>query len=181
MKKDKLEQFITTNRKSFDQSMPDAAIWAKIDQQLPKQETKIFSIRRILSVAASVCLLVGMGIAIGLYMAAPNQVNSLADISPEYEQIETFYANKVNYKIAQLAKFNKNSNPLLQKDLKELDLWLQQLHTELSEVPKSNRENVINAIIKNYKTKLQVLETVLDAVPDEAPETEESIQESLTI
>ena len=87
----------------------------------------------------------------------------------------------MNYKIAQLAKFNKNSNPLLQKDLEELDLWLQQLHTELSEVPKSNRENVINAIIKNYKTKLQVLETVLDAVPDEAPETEESIQESLTI
>lgn len=181
MKKDKLEQFITSNRKSFDQSMPDPAIWAKIDQRLPKQETKVFPIRRFLSIAASVCLLVGMGIAIGLHMAAPNQVNSLADISQEYEQIETFYANKVNYKVAQLAKLNKNTNPLLKQDLEELDQWLKHLHTELSEVPKAKREKVINAIIKNYKTKLEVLETVLDAAQKETPEAEISTKKSLTI
>ncbi len=181
MKKDKLEQFITNNRKSFDQSMPDPAIWAKIDQQLPRQETKVFPIRRFLSIAASVCLLIGMGIAIGLHMATPKPVNSLADISQEYGQIETFYANRVNYKVTQLAKLNKHTNPLLQKDLEELDQWLKRLHTELAEVPKSNREKVINAIIKNYKTKLEVLETVLDAAQEEAPETEASSQKSLTI
>ncbi len=181
MKKDKLEQFITTNRKSFDQSMPDPAIWAKIEQQLPQQEAKIFPIRRFLSIAASVCLLIGMGIAIGLHLATPNPVNSLADISQEYGQVEAYYANKVNYKIAELAKLNKNTNPLLQKDLKELDQWLQHLHQELSEVPKSNRENVINAIIKNYKTKLQVLETVLDSVKEQASEIEAPNQKSLTI
>ena len=179
MKEDKLEQFITTNRKSFDRAMPDPAIWAKIDQQLPKQEAKVYSIRRILSIAASVCLLIGIGITIGLHMAAPNPVNSLADVSQEYGQVEAYYANKVNYKVAQLKKLNKNTSPLLQKDLEELDQWLEHLQKELSVVPKSNRENVINAIIKNYKTKLEVLETVLDAVQDQPAET--SKQKSLTI
>lgn len=181
MKKDKLEQFITNNRKSFDQAMPDPTIWAKIDQQLPKQEAKTFPIRRFLSIAASVCLLVGIGIAIGLHLASPKTVNSLADISQEYEQVEAYYTNKVNYKVAQLAKLNKNANPLLQKDLEELDQWLEHLHKELSEVPKSNREKVINAIIKNYKTKLDVLETVLDGVQDQPSKTEVSKQKSLTI
>jgi len=179
MKKDKLEQFITTNRASFDQSMPDPKMWAKIDQQLPKQKANIFPIKRFLSIAASVCLLIGMGIAIGLHMAAPKPVNSLADISQEYGQVEAYYANKVNYKVTQLKRLNKNTNPLLQKDLEELDQWLEHLQQELSIVPKSNKENVINSIIKNYKTKLEVLETVLDSVQEESAES--SNQKSLTI
>jgi len=168
MKKDKLEQFIQNNRVGFDSAVPSKAIWEKLEQQLPPQEAKRFTIRRFLSIAASVLVLVGMGIAIG-WQLAPKQaaINGLAVISPEYGEVEQYYTNKVNYKLAQLAAYSSSSDSLLQKDLNELDNWLLILQKDLQEVPKGKKEPVINAIINNYKKKLLILETVLETIEEQ--------------
>jgi len=159
MKKDNLEQFVQTNRAQFDQVVPDAAIWSKIEQQLPKKEIKTFTIRRVLSMAASVLLLVGIGIAIGFQIAPKTEV-ALATIAPEYAEVEQYYINKVNYKLAQVA--NYHGDPSLEKDLDELDDWLLQLQKDLQEVPAGKKQEIINAIINNYKTKLRILETLIE-------------------
>lgn len=162
MKKDSLEQFIQDNRKQFDTAEPDLAIWSKIAKQLPKEEAKVINFRRILSIAASVIILLGMGVLIGLQMA-PTNTENLATLAPEFQEVEQFYNNKVNYQLAQLAKYQEEANdPFIQEDLAELDQWMEQLHKELLEVPKGQKEDVINAIIKNYKTKLTILDHVLE-------------------
>ena len=173
MKQDNLEHFVRKNRKGFDVASPNDALWAKIEKQLPAQPTaKVFSIQRFLSIAASVCLLIGMGIAIGLYVAPSANTGALASIAPEYGEIEQFYSNKVNYQLAQLAKYDQNKDPLIQKDLEELDQWLNRLQEDLIDVPKANRAAVIDAIINNYKTKLNVLERLLNSVEQQAPSKE---------
>ena len=159
MKKDNLEQFVRTNSAQFDQAVPDAALWSKIEQHLPKKEVKRFTIRRFLSMAASVLLLLGIGIAIGLQLAPKPEVG-LATIAPEYAEVEQYYINKVNYKLAQVA--NYHADPFLEKDLAELDDWLLQLQKDLQEVPAGKKEEIINAIINNYKTKLRILETLIE-------------------
>jgi len=162
MKKDSLERFIQDNRKQFDTAEPDIAIWSKIAKELPKEETKVINFRRILSIAASVIVLLGMGVLIGLQLA-PTSSDNLATIAPEFQEVEQFYNNKVNYQLAKLAKYQEEvSDPLIQQDLEELDQWMDQLHKELLEVPKNQKEEIINAIIKNYKTKLTILERVLE-------------------
>jgi len=162
MKKDSLEQFIQDNRKQFDTAEPDIAIWSKIVKELPKEETKVINFRRILSIAASVVVLLGMGVLIGLQIA-PTSNDHLATIAPEFQEVEQFYNNKVNYQLAKLAKYQEEvSDPLIQQDLEELDQWMDQLHEQLLEVPKNQKEEIINAIIKNYKTKFQILERVLE-------------------
>ena len=80
MKKDRLEQFIQENRKQFDAAVPNSAIWSKIAEQLPEEEAKVFSIRRIVSIAASAVLLLGMGVLIGLQVA-PTASPTIADLS----------------------------------------------------------------------------------------------------
>ena len=162
MKKDNLEQFIQANRKQFDRAAPDSAIWSRIAEQLPQEETKVINVRRICSIAAAAIILLGIGALIGLQIA-PTNSSHLATIAPEFQEVEQFYNNKVNYQLAQLAKYQEiTKDPLIQQDLAELDEWMKQLHLELIEVPKAQKEDIINAIIKNYKTKLQILERVLE-------------------
>jgi len=159
MKKDNLEQFVQKNRVQFDQAVPDIAIWSKIEQQLPTKEIKRFTIRRFLSIAASVVLLIGVGIGIGLQLA-PKQEVGLATVAPEYAEVEQYYINKVNYKQAQVVDYH--ADPFLQKDLAELDDWLLQLQQDLQKVPKGKKEEIIHAIINNYKTKLRILESLIE-------------------
>ena len=52
----------------------------------------------------------------------------------------------------------------MQADLAELDQWVKDLQKELSVVPKSKEEAVINDIIDLYKTKVAILEKVLESI-----------------
>ncbi len=160
MEKDNLEQFIQENRKQFDVAVPSSTVWSKIDAALPKEEAKVIPFRRLVSMAASVVVLLGMGVLIGLQLA-PQADSSIAELAPEFQEIEQYYSNKVNYQLAQLAKYQASNDPLIHQDLAELDQWLEQLQHELLEVPKGQKEEIINAIINNYKTKLNILERVL--------------------
>jgi len=175
MKKDNLEQFVQKNSAQFDQAVPDIAIWSKIEQQLPVKKIKRFTIRRFLSMAASVILLIGIGIAIGLQLA-PKQEVGLATVAPEYAEVEQYYINKVNYKQAQVA--NYHGDPFLEKDLAELDDWLLELQQDLQKVPKGKKEEIINAIINTYKTKLRILEVLIE---EQSQELEEETEENTSI
>ncbi len=169
MKMDNLEQFIRDNREEFDTAVPSLKIWAELDKQLPqapaKPVAKRISIRRFLSIAAAVTLLIGFGIGIGFSLSSnPNDgVITLSDISPEYAEVEQYYATQVNNQLAQLASYQATT-PAMQADLAELDQWVQDLQKELSIVPKSKEEAVVNDIIDLYKTKVAILEKFLDSI-----------------
>lgn len=171
MKMDNLEQFISNNREDFDTEIPNLKIWAELDRQLPKQQVgpmgptaKRYSIRRILSIAAAVLLLVGFGIGIGFHLSSDVKESiALSDISPEYAEVEQYYTKQVNTKLATLANF-KGTTPEIQADLAELDQWMKDLQKELSIVPKSKEEAVINDIIDLYKTKVAILEKLLESI-----------------
>jgi len=162
---DNLEKFITNNRGQFDTKVPNPKIWAEIEQKLPDQQVaKTFSIRRFLSIAAAIVLLVGFGIGIGLYLSPPqSKTYSLSDYSPEYAEVEQYYVQQVDQKLAQLTSL-KGNTPEIQTDLAELDKWMKELEKELILVPKSKEEAVINDIINIHKTKIIVLEKILKSI-----------------
>ncbi len=165
MKRDNLEQFIIHNRKELDTAIPSLNVWAELDKKLPVQmEAKRISIQRFLSMAAAIVLLLGFGAGIGFYLSPSNHEGlALKDISPKYAETEQYYKKQVSENLAKLASYQATS-PDIQKDLQELDAWMKELQKELSIVPKNKEETVINEIIDLYKTKIAILEKVLESI-----------------
>ncbi len=166
MMKDNLEKFILENRAAFDDEKPRADLWQAIESNLePKEEQKrrIIPIWRYARAAAAAVILIGTGILIGHKMSAPTD-NALVmdEIFPEYTEMEQYYQAEVSEKFAQLTKYNVS--PAIVQDLEQLDQIQQELKEDLANAPKGSEEQVINAMIKNYQTKLAILERVLDRI-----------------
>jgi len=178
---DNLEQFIRDNREELDTAVPSLKIWAELDKKLPQTQVetptitkiqplvqqpiaKVISLRKIMSMAAAVAVLISFGIGIGFHLA-PNgeEVVALSDISPEYAEVEEYYGKQVRNNLAVLASFDATT-PEIKKDLAEIDVWMEDLQKELSIVPDSKKEAVINDIIDLYKTKVAILDKLLESI-----------------
>lgn len=161
---DNLEKFINENRPAFDDKPAPKDLWSAIDHQLEQNREK--QVRRIpvwryASVAAAAVLLIGTGVLIGLNVNnQASEAVALFEVFPEYSEMEQYYKKEVNTKVARLAKFKHDA--AINEDLKQLDKTYEELQKELSEAPKDKQEQIINALIVNYRTKLSILERVLE-------------------
>lgn len=163
---DSLEKYIKNNREAFDSETPDLKVWAAINKQLEPNQSK--PIRRFLfggwkmGIAASMLVLVGCLAGLFFSNSSGEMASSpaLANLSPEFKEAEQFYRNQYNDKRAQLASFSVETS--LEDDLKEFEEIISDMKLDLQNVPAGNRERIISAIIKNYQTKIEVLERVLN-------------------
>ncbi|MCB0641671.1 MAG: hypothetical protein KDC44_08525 [Phaeodactylibacter sp.] len=160
---DKLEQFIAQNREAFDDGMPGLKVWASVERELDQGKPNRTIIVRYLKVAAAaVFLLMAGGVAGSYVFHQQNVPTSLADISPEYAEVESYYNQQVNQKLNQLVAYRHVD--VVEADLKQLDQIMQDLWKELQEAPAGTEEQIIEAMIDNYKVKLEILERVLEKV-----------------
>ena len=192
--KDPLEQFIHNNKESFPKATPSDDLWAKIDAGLPELEKKalpnavkekVVQIKVKTIWRAAAVLILGFGIG---YLTAnwgkddASNVNpiaaqadsldtevvnnyyfSLADLSPELKEVEVYYQGEIDQRMQELEAFDVGN-----KDLEEMDeLKAEYVSLQNEAVSNTNNARVIEAMIDNYKLRLQVLETVLDATKKE--------------
>ena len=166
-REDSLESFIRQNRPDFDAAAPRDQAWEHISQNLPKPKAIRVHIgwqRSILRIAASLTLLLA-GVGAGIWYE--RQVGSAAgmamsDISDEYKELEQFYQRDISVKREKLATFTGSQPAEVGEDLKQLDEIMEQLRQELANVPPGNREQVVRAMINNYKAKTAILQRVLE-------------------
>ena len=163
---DTLEYFILANRTALDTAVPDAALWQHIERTVhgasatPKMVHMTWQ-RHLLRIAASLTLLIA-GIGIGTWYARASQNSmDMADVSSEYGELEQFYERDIATKQQKLATFTGNRPAEVNTDLQQLDYIMQDLRRELAEVPPANREQVVRAMIENYKARTAILEKVL--------------------
>ena len=158
--KDRLEKFVRENRESFDHKAPPADLWAKVEAGLPTKHRRLFP-WRLLSIAAGLMILLGLvgtwAFKQGMQQGA---VNSLAEISSEFGEVEKHYQTEIKNKMAQLASFNKEDE--VKGDIIEMDEFLNELKSDLKDTPKNERDVVIQAMIANYRSRVDLLERVLD-------------------
>jgi hypothetical protein len=176
-KVDRLEQFVTYKREAFDRAVPALKVWSEIDKALENQRParRIFPIGRILRVAAAVVVLLTVGGLIGMYAykyTHPVQLPTLAEIAPEYAELERYYTSQVNNRLQELARFDQAQT--VQPDLLQLDEFYQELQLELDRAPKGSEEQIIQAMIRNHQIKLDILERVLEKVQTNNPKTTEN-------
>lgn len=171
---DPLESFIRGNRDAFDAETPDLRVWAdveKVVQSAPANRSagflKVSWSRHLLRAAAAIALLI-TGAGLGLWYAGANKAAmagmTLGQVSSEYAELEGFYQRDIAVKQQKLVAFTGNGGSDVQSDLQQLDGVMAELQQELANVPPGNREQVVRAMIENYKAKAAILERVLERV-----------------
>jgi hypothetical protein len=159
----RLEDFINENRSQFDDQRPDRSIWLEIERNLdqPKRDVKTVKLS-FLKIAASIIFILSVGVLIGVNVV-PSSQNINYTISPEmkqFQETEKYYQTQVNLKLNELKDPNTKRN--VENDLKQLDEIYNQLKTEMMSTQYTNSDMMINAMIKNHKTKVEILENILN-------------------
>jgi hypothetical protein len=183
---DPLEDFIRCHRADFDTAIPAAGAWSGIAEQLAPDRRddkptrsmplRISWQRQLLRVAASVGLLI-VGIGIGMWYMRPDggfsqdSTASLSRVSPEYAEMEQFYQRDIAVKYQKVTQVAGQQQEVITQDLQQLDQAMAELRYELEQAPPGNREQIVRAMIDNYKTKVSMLERVLEYIePAESPQ-----------
>jgi len=154
-----IKQFIEENRAAFDTEEPPQMVWENVEKTLPR---KRIHLSRIVRMAAAVALILGLGIVIGRYVTPQSETGlALSDISQEYAELEGFYTQQINQKIDLLEAQKPNDKALI--DIQELEKEFDILKKDLDRTNASD-EQIIHAMIENYRTKIDILERVLNRI-----------------
>lgn len=170
MKSDKLEKFILENRDGFDDLKPSENLWSKIEGDLPPKKTKQFSITRVLLRVAAVVVIFILSYFFHDMMNDKTNNQQVADILQSesfktFVEAEMYYSSEIQYKKQELFQLTSNT-PEIQKsinaELSELDDLFLQLKEDLGD--QANNDEVIEAMIQNYRIKLEILEEMLEQI-----------------
>lgn len=163
---DKLEEHIRRNREDLDRYSPPTGIWRRIRKELKKKKSMM---RLWISTAAMIVVVLGIAIALFRPVYRWSNTNSEkhndeehTQLDPQLKETEIYYNNLVN-------SLYKEATPLLTKNpeiKKELNSDLSHLDSICVDLKKDLKDNVSNqdvieALIQNYRIKINILEDML--------------------
>lgn len=184
---EKLEDYVKKHRDDFDFLEPNAALWNKIETKLgPERKSRSLS---ILWKAAAVILVFGLSFWAQMQIGNKNQTITQHNIHtstpelarapeikempvaspepeknkliPEFAETEKYYNRKVNSTMKELKVYLVKYPDVatdMKKDLAELDSVYRTLKRDLGD--NVAQEEIISAMIQNYRMKLQLLEDI---------------------
>jgi hypothetical protein len=174
---DKLEEHIRKNREDLDRYSPPIGLWRRIRKDLWREK---FRMRQWISIAALIVVILGSAIILfrPVYRwsdpgSHKNNEDRLTAIDPQLKETEVYYNNLVS-------SLYKEATPLLtnKPDIKnELNSDLSHLDSICADLKKDLKDNVANqdvveALIQNYRIKIQILEEMLTVLKADENKTE---------
>ena len=169
MKPDKLEQFVLDNREDFDDLDPSPASWEQLKSNI-KPVRKINWTNRLVRIAAAVVIFVSSYIFID-YTVKDGSDASMQAEGPAVEMYENipvlvearaYYSSQINSMENEVYSLAGNDSPVredIRMEFEELDKVFNELKSDLED--NAANEEVVGAMIQNYRIKLQILEEIL--------------------
>jgi hypothetical protein len=171
MKLDDFEKYVNENKLDFgpDHEVPD--VWEKVEKRAPQEIQMRVSWRRWAARAASVIVIFTLSYFIHDFRAnwqgdeSVQIANQLLD-DPRFQQLleaDEYYTAEINYKKEELFRLASNVPGLeseINTDLADLDAVLTELKEDLGD--NADNEEVIEAMMQNYRLKLEILEDMLE-------------------
>lgn len=160
--KDKLEDFIQSHRQQFDDLDPRPETWDKIRQSLNQDKKKDYT--WVWKIAAAVFLCLSVGLAVERSMQVDNSQMAVADEqslvpgTKELKEVETYYAQLIGKKRAEIELVIERKglgDVELLKDMEQLDAMYLKLKKDLKR--NQNDERLINAMIQNLQLRVEIL------------------------
>ena len=173
---DRLEDFVKQHQEQFDLHEPDPSIWLKINPD-NASVVKERNPMRWLRVAAAIAMIFA-GSTAGFYFLTGNRAETdqlSNELYIEMQETEEYYSHMVSQRYNELRPFlasNPVANEMLTTDMEELD----DVYNELKEDLRDNASNpeVIEAMIVNYRVKLEILEDLLHQLKEKENQDYES-------
>ncbi|KAA1247095.1 hypothetical protein [Aquimarina sp. RZ0] len=166
---DSFEKYIKDNKQQFDEHKVDSAkLWKGIESKLnpPGIKTRRLWQSPVFKVAAGILIIVGIfSLANPSVFSGINSSNQNDLVSQELNDIDTYYKGLVSFQV----QLVKKSTKLQPEDKKEFLSFMEELDDEyllLKEEMKENLNNeyILEAIIKNYKKRIELIENLLEQI-----------------
>ncbi len=180
----RLENFIKLNKEEFDDLEPSANLWYRIETHLPAQDSqfnkrnkKTFTLGFVLSMAAAVILVMGIGFAVYLRTEKKEGID-LRAINPVYAQQQIKYTSLIETKRTELKTLAKSDPQLYQEfsaQIAKMEFTYKQLKSDLPNSP--NQERVLQAMIGNLQIQTEVLNQQLNVIEQFNKEKKEQSNE----
>lgn len=181
---DPLVDFVATHRDAFDDATPPPrlaeSVFGQLRAQDDAQRPRLRAVGgrartlRILGIAASFLLLLSAAFVVGSqrgYRAAEDErmAAELREISPKLAETEAYYQSEI---AAQFTRVDQlNDDPQLRADLAAIDEATAEIRANLLDVPVSQRADLVDRLIENYRTKLDILLKIQRHVSPSSPST----------
>lgn len=172
MKEDKFKEFVDKHRDSFNIYREDYdEIWENIESKLDKQG-KNEGLKTIWKVAASFLLVLAVGSLVllakrnGAWVYQGNQA-----VPVELAEAAFHYQGMINDKLEIIQANKHDVGEEIFEDLEALDQAYFELKNDLKD--NADNEEVVQAMIQNYKMKLEILQAILDELKRNSPDNQE--------
>lgn len=179
--RDPLEDFIRDNREAFNEtSMPEGhedRFLMKLNASTSALEKPVRRLNsKITRIAAAAVVILGFGAGM-FYLGQQDQLDSsgseqlasmrLADVNPEMAEVETFFTKQIESQRSRVAEMNGNEEvtAAFLAELDALELQYTDLEKELALQP--NNDQIVQAMIRNYKLRIDVLEKLMNQIQRE--------------
>lgn len=167
---DKWKKMIDENRHAFEQEEPDFQTWENIQSKLNLQSPRMVKLSTVIRYAVAAVMVLSAGAYFMMHgmksekvIAHQSEKNktgfTLSSVSPEYAEMEHYYVMRINATMSTLQSFNPD--PEILQAINDLDNERNELQNEMGD--QVNQTEIINAMIENYRLKLELLEQMLDA------------------
>lgn len=164
------EKHIRENASEFDEHKADRAkMWAKISEELQPEQVQVVPLWKspMLRIAATVLLLLGIGSFVGLKVLNSGAATETQYANKELLDIDVHYKSLVSYQV-QLVQKNKD---LSEEDKTEFLSFMDELDAEYEQLRLEMRNNldnelVLEAIVANYKQRIELIENLLKQIKD---------------
>lgn len=185
----KLEDIIRSNRAKFNDLEPSEGHFDRFYQKLHKynRRKRLFSWNVILKAAAVAVLVVLSGLWV--YDRIDQQQSperlALENVSPEVREAHFYYSSLMDKKYEQIKEFDFRSEEqkeLLLNELQDMDSIYVNIKEDLRTNP--NDPRVVNALIRHYQMKLEVMNQILEqlrAINEQTKEKEDKSYETTEI
>jgi hypothetical protein len=172
---DKLEKQILENRTELDRHTPDPEVWQRIQSAGNRKRTHL--IRKASAWAAIFLLLISTTIL--YFNSGRNKLplfSGTGRLSNELKETELYYASRIN-SLLEEAQPILTQYPSLSDDLMMEIANLDSLYIDIKNDLRDNVSNndVIQALILNYRAKIRILEDMLIILNEDDLENENSV------
>lgn len=174
---DNFEKHIRNNKNFFDDKKVDKdKIWQNITIELDEKSPKIIPLQKLpfLKIAASLLLFFGLSATIGVAIHKGSSSSPVgAIVSKELKEVNMYYGNIVSHQV----ELVKNHSQLSKTDKEEFLSFMDELDAEYLELKiemdkNLDNEVILEAIIKNYKKRIQLIESLLKRISESKTEND---------
>lgn len=160
--KDKLKESVDNRREDFEIFDADFdQMWESIDGNLNKSRWTVWGLVSKVAAAILVLALVTWGF-VSFKVSSSSEGVALHEISPELAETEYYYSQQVAEKLTIIKASNADVDKEVMDNLLALDSAYQDLKQDLKD--NADNEEVVAAMITNYRLKLSILEQILKEI-----------------